>query len=342
MGFYVPKNRMLTWENASDKSGPVSLISQSGGNAQDFSNYLTDHYKIYFSKSISYGNALTLDSTDFLDYLAHDEDTKIITMYLEGVKDGRLLRDMVSKINRQKPVIIYKSGLTDSGARAVASHTGSLAGGEKIWTAFFRQTGATQVDSLEEMADVAQAFHRLGKIRGRKTTVLGFGGGIGVSVADNCARAGLVLPALSDGLNKQLRKLIPPAGAMIRNPVDAAIAFRNLSLMNEVLDLLSQSGEIDNFIISVPFDWLFNKAPGGAYIETIASYLATEGQKHAHGKPMVVVWRQYEAKAEIRKWIPVFENILMSAGIPVYEGLPKAVRALAKTAKYYEYQGVMK
>lgn len=342
MGFYVPKNRMLTWENASDKSGPVSLISQSGGNAQDFSNYLTDHYKIYFSKSISYGNALTLDSTDFLDYLAHDEDTKIITMYLEGVKDGRLLRDMVSKINRQKPVIIYKSGLTDSGARAVASHTGSLAGGEKIWTAFFRQTGATQVDSLEEMADVAQAFHRLGKIRGRKTTVLGFGGGIGVSVADSCARAGLVLPALSDGLTEKLRKLIPPAGAMIRNPIDAAIAFVNLPLMNEVLDLVAQSGEIDNFIISVPLDWLANKLPGGAYIETIASYLATEGQKHAHGRPMVVVWRQYEAKAEIRKWIPVFENILMSAGIPVYEGLPKAVRALAKTAKYYEYQGVMK
>ncbi|KFN40183.1 hypothetical protein KN63_00335 [Smithella sp. F21] len=342
MGFYVPKNRMLTWENASDKSGPVSLISQSGGNAKDFSNYLTDHYKIHFSKSISYGNALTLDSTDFLDYLAHDEDTKIITMYLEGVKDGRLLLDRVKKINREKPVIIYKSGLTESGARAVASHTGSLAGGEKIWTAFFRQTGATQVDSLEEMADVVQAFHRLGKIRGRKTNVLGFGGGIGVSVADSCARAGLVLPALSDGLTHKLRKLIPPAGAMIRNPIDAAIVFLNLPLMNEVLDLVAQSGEIDNFIIFVPLDGLANKLPGGAYIETIASYLATEGQKHAHGKPMVVVWRQYGAKAEIRKWIPVFENILMSAGIPVYEGLPKAVRALAKTAKYYEYQGVMK
>ena len=338
MGFYVPKNRMLTWESASKESGPVSLISQSGGNAQDFSNYLTDHYKIYFSKSISYGNALTLDSTDFLDYLAHDEETKIIAMYLEGVKNGRILRDIVTKTNRQKPVIIYKSGLTDSGARAVASHTGSLAGGEKIWRAFFRQTGATQADSLEEMADVTQAFHRLGKIRGRKTTVLGFGGGIGVSVADSCTRAGLVLPALSDGLTGKLRKLIPPAGAMIRNPIDAAIAFVNLSLMNEVLDLVAQSGEIDNFIISVPFDWLFNKAPGGGYVETIASYLATEGLKHTQGKPMIVTWRQYQPSGEIRKWIPVFENILMSAGIPVYEGLPKAVSALAKVAKYYQYQ----
>src|SRR5690606_40390713 len=119
--------------------------SQSGGNAQDFSNYLTDQYKIYFSKSISYGNALTVDSTDLLDYLAHDEETRIITMYLEGVKDGRLLLDLVTRINRKKPVIIYKSGLTESGARAVACHTGSLAGGVQIGNAFFRQCGAVSV-----------------------------------------------------------------------------------------------------------------------------------------------------------------------------------------------------
>lgn len=338
MGFYVPKNRMLTWERASSESGPVSIISQSGGNAQEFSNYLTDHYGIAFSKSISYGNALTLDSTDFLDYLAHDDETKIITMYLEGVKDGPLLLDRVKKINRRKPVIIYKSGLTESGARAVSSHTGSLAGGEKIWNAFFRQTGAVPVESLEEMADVTQAFHHLGKVRGRRVAVLGFGGGNGVSVADHCARAGLELPALSDRLIGKLRKLIPPAGAMIRNPIDAAIAFVHLPCMGEVIDIVAQSGEIDNFVISVPFDWLFKKSPGGAYIETVASYLATEGNKFTHGKPMMVAWRQYQPSGEIRQWIPIFKNILMSAGIPVYEGLPRAVQALAKIEKYYKYQ----
>jgi acyl-CoA synthetase (NDP forming) len=338
MGFYVPQTRLLTWEAASTQSGPVALISQSGGNAQDFTNYLTDSYGIHFSKSISYGNALTLDSTDFLDYLAHDEETKIITMYLEGVKDGRFLLDLVTQINRRKPVIIYKGGLTEAGARAVSSHTGSLAGGQKIWQAFFRQTGAVGVESLEEMADVVQAFHRLGKIRGRRTTVLGFGGGIGVSVADSCARVNLELPALSEDLTRKLRKLIPPAGAMIRNPIDAVVTFINLPMMGEVLDLLAQSGEIDNFIISVPFDWLFNKASGGSYIETVASYLAAEGQKHIQGKPMIVVWRQYQPVKKIRSWIPVFENILMSAGIPVYKGLPKAVSALAKLAQHCEFQ----
>ena len=342
MGFYVPKNRMLTWENASTKVGPVSLISQSGGNAQDFSNYLTDVYDIGFAKSISYGNALTLDSTDFLDYLAGDEETRIITMYLEGVKDGRLLLEQVKKINRRKPVIIYKSGLTESGARAVSSHTGSMAGGETIWKAFFRQTGAVRVESLEEMADVTQAFHRLRKVRGKRVAVLGFGGGNGVSVADDCAKAGLELPVLSDGLIRKLRKHVPPAGSMIRNPIDAAIAFVYLPLMGEVLDVVARSGEIDHFIVSVPFDWLYKQEPDGAYIETLATYLATEAGKYAGGKPMLVAWRQYEASPKIRRWVPVFKDILMKAGIPVYEGLPKAVRALSKLAEYYEYQGLAK
>ena len=338
MGFYVPASRMLTWTAASKESGPISLISQSGGNAQEITNYTSNRYGIYFSKSISYGNALTLDSTDFLDYLAHDDETRIINMYLEGVKDGRHLLDLVTETNRHKPVIIYKGGLTESGARAVSSHTGSLAGGEKIWKAFFRQSGAVPVDSLEEMADVTLAFHHLEKTPGKKTTVLGFGGGIGVAVADSCARSGLELPELSSETIKKLRQFIPPAGTMIRNPIDAVIAFIDLNLFGKVLNILTTSGEIDNFIISVPLDWLFGKEKGGTHIEKIASYLAQEGRKHTQGKPLVVVWRQYEPAPEIRKWVAVMEKILLPAGIPVYDGLPRAVVALSKLAEYSAFQ----
>jgi acyl-CoA synthetase (NDP forming) len=338
MGFYVPAARMLTWTAAASESGPVALVSQSGGNAQDFTNYTSSSYGIYFNKAISYGNALTLDSTDFLDYLDHDEETRIITMYLEGVKDGRRLLDLVTRINRRKPVIIYKGGLTEAGARAVSSHTGSLAGGLKIWRAFFRQSGAVSVDSLEEMADVTLAFHHLGKTSGRRATVLGIGGGIGVSVADSCARAGLELPALSGDTIKKLRSYIPPAGTMIRNPIDSVGAFKNLDIMGYVLSLLAASDEIDNFMISVPLDWLFGEEDGGAYIEKIAVYLAREGRKCTGGKPLVVVWRQYQPNPEIRKCIAVMESILLAAGIPVYEGLPRAVTALAKLAEYSEFQ----
>ena len=337
MGFYVPKSGLCTWTAASKESGPVALISQSGGNAQDFTNYTTDRYGIHFSKSISFGNALTLDSTDYLDYLAHDDETRIITMYLEGVKDGRLLLDLVTAVNRRKPVIIYKGGLTESGARAVSSHTGSMAGGEKIWNAFFRQSGAVQVHSLEEMAEMVLAFHHVKEVPGRRTTVIGFGGGIGVYVADTCARAGLELPPLSEKLTRKLRKLIPPAGAMIRNPIDAVVAFINPPLLGEVMHLIAESGEIDNFIISVPFDWLYDKEPGGRYIQRIAEWLADEGRKHLGGKPMVVAWRQYEPSEKIRKWIPVLEETLLQAGVAVYEGLPRAVSSLAKLAVHHEF-----
>lgn len=338
MGFYVPARRMLTWTVAYKESGPVSFISQSGGNAQDFTNYASHRYGIYFNKTFSYGNALTLDSTDFLDYLAHDDETMIIAMYLEGVKDGRLLLNLVTEINRQKPVIIYKGGLTEAGARAVSSHTGSMAGGQKIWQAFFKQSGAISVDSLEEMADMTLAVHYLGKTAGRRTVVIGMGGGIGVSVADNCARAGLELPQLSKETMKKLRSYIPLAGTSIRNPVDAMNALRDLDIMNNILELLATSGEIDNFIFSVPLDWLFEVEEGGTYIEKIAVFLAEKYPKFSLGKPLVVAWRQYQPDPEIRASVAILEKILLTAGIPVYEGLPRAVTAIAKLAEYCEFQ----
>ncbi|MGD0278882.1 MAG: acetate--CoA ligase family protein [Smithella sp.] len=338
MGFYVPETRMVTWPGASAKSGSVGLISQSGGHAQDFTNYATSQTGIQFSKVISYGNALTLDSTDFLDYLSHDDETKIITMYLEGVKDGSRFLKLVTEINRRKPIIIFKGGLSESGALAVSSHTGALAGGGKIWRAFFRQTGAVLVESIEEMADVALAFHHLEKTRGRKTTVLGFGGGAVVSVADNCAKTGLSLPTFSSGLIHELRKMIPPAGTMIRNPIDAAIAFYSFDIMGNVLKLLAETDEIDNIIVSIPLDWLSDKETGWGYIEKVALYLAGEGRKRAGDKPMIVVWRQYQSEEELRKWVPVLKNIFLTAGIPVYEGVPRAVNALDKLTAYHAFQ----
>lgn len=339
MGFYVPASRMLTWTDASEESGPVSFVSQSGGNAQDFTHYISSTYNIHFSKCISFGNALTLDGCDFIDYLAHDEDTKIITMYLEGIKDGPRLLRQISEISPKKPVILYKSGLTESGARAVSSHTGSMAGGEKIWKAFFRQTGAIPVDSIEEMADVTLAVHHIGAAAlGRKTTVLGIGGGNGVAVADSCARAGLELPAFSPELVSKLRKTIGIDGSMIRNPIDSVIAFASLPVMGETLELLAQNRDIDNFIISMSLDWLtLKKEKSGTYAETIASYLAEEGRKHTHGKPLIAVLRQYQPDPAIKECIPLVEKILLSGGIPVYKSLPQAVSALSKLVAYNNF-----
>jgi acyl-CoA synthetase (NDP forming) len=336
MGLYVPNSRMATWLCASKESGPVAFISQSGGHAQDFTHFATKQFGIQFNKVISFGNAMTLDSTDFLDYLAYDDETRIITMYIEGVKDGRRLLYQLEEINQKKPIIIMKGGVTESGARAVASHTGSLAGGENIWNAVFKQSGAVRVDSLEQMADVAFAFLNLGESRGRRVAVVGIGGGVGVTAADSCAQEGLELPPLPEEIITKIREFTPPAGNMIRNPIDNRMAFADLSLLGRMLDLLAVAQDIDMFIISLHLDWFIGIGEGGQ-IEKTARYIAESAREHTGGKPLVAVWRQYLPIPEMVDHRINFERTLLKAGIPVYEGLPKAAFVLSKLAEYHEF-----
>lgn len=337
MGFYVPESRLLTWVDASKKSGPLAFVSQSGGHAQDFTHYAATRLGLYTSKAISYGNALTLDSPDFLEYLSQDEKTKIIAMYLEGVKDGRRLMRLVTDLNRKKPILMMKAGLTESGARTVASHTGSMAGGEKTWKAFFRQTGVIQTDSLEQMAEVAVALNTLPRWTGKNVVILGTGGGIGVEAADSCAKTGLHLPAMSPELLKRLREVIPPAGNMIRNPIDAHILLMDLTLMGPVLNLLATEGDADMFVISLHFDWLNDKGDG-AHAERIGNYIAEEARNYTGGKPLAVVWRQYQPTEKIQAIRKKVGQTLIEARIPVYNGLQRALTALSKAEAYYAFQ----
>jgi acyl-CoA synthetase (NDP forming) len=338
MGFYVPESRLLTWVDASKESGPLAFVSQSGGHAQDFTHYAATRLGLYTSKAISYGNALTLDSPDFLEYLSQDEKTKIIAMYLEGIKDGRRLMRLVTDLNRKKPILMMKAGLTESGAQTVASHTGSMAGGEKIWKAFFRQTGVIQTDSLEQMAEVAMALDYLPRWTGKNVVILGTGGGIGVEAADSCAKTGLHLPGMSPDLLKQLRDVIPPAGNMIRNPIDAHILLMDLSLMGPVLTLLATEGNADMFVISLHFDWLQDRGEG-KHAERIGEYIAEEARKYTGGKPLAVVCRQYQPTEKIKATRKKVEQTLIQARVPVYNGLHRALTSLSKAESYYAFQG---
>ena len=334
MGWYVPSEKMLTWNAAPAGCGPVSMISQSGGNAQEFTHHAAKVHHLYFNKVISYGNGLTLDSADFMDYLAHDDETEIITMYVEGVKDGRRLLEATQEASRRKPVIVMKGGMTESGARAASSHTGAMAGSRRIWEAYFRQSGAVRAQSLEDMADIAAAFHYLKKTSGRRVAVLSVGGGSAVAVADTCTLAGLELPVFSSATMKKIAEFIPAAGNIISNPVDSYLAFMRTAYVGRIFDILAQSGEVDNIVVSLPLDWLYREEAGGNFIELIAGYLAGEGRAKLCGLPMMVAWRQYQDDESFRKMRGRMENILLTAGIPVYEGLTRAVRALSGLADY--------
>jgi acetate---CoA ligase (ADP-forming) len=330
MGLCIPELKIGTWNQPVKKVGPVAFVSQSGGHAQDFSYYAAK-LGIGFSKIISFGNALTLDSTDFLEYLGNDPKTKIIAMYLEGVKNGRKLLDLVRKINLTKPVVIIKGGLTASGTKAVASHTGSMAGEEHFWNAFFRQTGAVRAYSLEEMAHTTLALLNLQKPRGRGIAVFGTGGGVVVAISDTCSRVGLELPPFSGEMQKHLREFVPEAGNMIKNPLDAhPILLEPEKFMPKTMDMIYAAADIHMVIISLHLDWF-----GPKFIPRVASALKTICPAHLKEKPFAVCWRQNRPDAEIRNASLDLEKELLDAGIPVYRSFEYAAGALAKLADYH-------
>ena len=332
MGICNPKKRIGTWIEPVTHVGPVSFLSQSGGHAQDFSNY-AGKLGIGFNKIVSFGNALTLDSTDFLEYLAQDPATEIITLYLEGVKDGRKLLQLVKEINQTKPVIILKGGLTESGAKAVASHTGSLAGEEQFWNAFFKQTGAIRVYSLEEMAHTALAVLRMGKPSGRGVVVFGAGGGVVVGVSDACNRAGLTLPPFSESMQKELRKFIPPAGNMIKNPLDAFMVLLDEGdALKETMDLFYDSPDLNMLIISVHLDWV-----DPSTFDHLATTIISVCKARLKDMPFIVCWRQTRDDEEMYQQALGFEKILLQGGVPTYRNFEHAASALAKLADYALY-----
>lgn len=331
MGLYMPSSRMGYQHVPSDKSGPVSFVFQSGGHS-DWFIYHGPDYGIYFNKGISFGNGWVLDSTDFLEYLKTDPETKLICMYLEGVKDGLKLLKLVKEINPVKPVILWKGGMTAAGSRAASSHTGSMAGQDSIWQAFFAQSGATQVNSLEEMAETTMTFLLVRPPQGKRVAVLGMGGGVSVYAADSCGRAGLDVPLLSQATRDELKELITEAGSSIRNPIDTSATFFDISLLEKTLGLLAADPVVDMLIL-MPHLNLVNKA-GPEQVEKLMNCITDFALNNAYGKPVVVVFHSFvneawetEARARLKAELP-------NKGVAVYGSLDNAAHALAKLYKY--------
>ena len=227
MGFIVPSKRITTFPDIGVlPEGGVGMISQSGGHARLFIMN-APAMGLGLSTAISYGNGLMLDAADFIDYLAEDEATKVICVYLEGIRNGRSLAEAIRRIVPKKPVVLWKGGLTDAGSRAAASHTGSMAGSETIWRAFYRQTGAVRVDTLEEMAETAMAFQMLRPLPGARTAVMTMGGGSTVQSGDLCGRENLAVPRFSPETQKEIATFVSSVNQGLSNPMDVPGVLRD-------------------------------------------------------------------------------------------------------------------
>jgi acyl-CoA synthetase (NDP forming) len=345
MGLYVPASKLAGWGVKPKGTGPVAFVSQSGGHGEILTAY-AQNLGVFFSKLISFGNASGLQVTDYLEYLVQDPDTKFITLYLEGMKDGNRFTRLIKKINRTKPVIIWKAGMTESGSRAIASHTGSMAGENRIWDAFFAQTGAIRAHSLEEMIDVVLAFMYLKPPKGRRTLLLGGGGGNSVAFADICGRAGLDIPQLTDATRRELNTFIQLAGNSTRNPLDVWMVQRELDLYRRVVELSVADPAIDLAILDrVVGEFEFDDEPGDDREQNlknhdkIIQFLFDFVRKNPE-KPLVVTTNMYGNNLHHAASAERMRREFLLGGIPAYGSLTDAARALDRFIKYHEYQAV--
>ncbi|CAD5245297.1 acetate--CoA ligase family protein [Thermococcus camini] len=227
------------------KPGGLALISQSGafgGAALAMGN----DEGIGFSAFVSYGNAADLNESDFLEYFADDENTKAIALYIEGVKDGRRFLEALRYASTKKPVIILKAGKSASGAKAAASHTGSLAGSYEIYRAAFRQAGAIEVEEMEELFDAAKAFEMYTRA-GKRVAVITNSGGPGVLATDKLERLGLEMARLSDETVEELRSFLPPQ-CSVKNPIDL-IADADYERYRRTIEVVCGDKNVDSLLV---------------------------------------------------------------------------------------------
>lgn len=254
VGVYVPKTGVnTTFLNPSKMGFPpeghIAFISQSGAFGVAVLDWAAMR-GLGISKFISIGNRADVDEADLLEYLVDDEDTRVITMYVEGVENGRRFVEALRKTTPRKPVIALKSGRSEAGARAIASHTGSLAGSDAIYDAVFKQTGVIRAYGMEDLFDMAVALALQPPARGKRVAILTVGGGSGVMATDAAIDLGLEVPRLSDSTIEKLRRVLLPIASPY-NPVDVTGSARDEHLI-EAVEILMRSGEIDA-IIWIPY-----------------------------------------------------------------------------------------
>jgi acetyl coenzyme A synthetase (ADP forming)-like protein len=216
--YYTPKNLCATFCTPYDVKGSVALSSQSGGVGMAIIGF-SRSAKMGVSAIVGLGNKSDIDEDDLLTFFEQDDATKAIAMHMEDLKDGRSFADVAKRVSKKKPVIVLKAGRTALGAKAASSHTGALAGDDKVYDDVLRQSGVIRARGLNEMLQFARAIPILPTPKGENVVIITGAGGSGVLLSDAVVDAGLTLMKFPPDLDEAFKKFIPPFGAS-GNPVD--------------------------------------------------------------------------------------------------------------------------
>ncbi|SAK80881.1 N-acetyltransferase GCN5 [Caballeronia catudaia] len=216
--YYTPKNLCATFCTPYDVKGKAALSSQSGGIGMAIIGF-SRSAKMGVSAIVGLGNKSDIDEDDLLTFFEQDDNTEIIAQHCEDLKDGRSFAEAAKRVSKKKPVVVLKAGRTSLGARAASSHTGALAGNDKIYEDVFQQCGVIRARSLRDLLEYARGIPKLPTPKGENVVIITGAGGSGVLLSDACVDNGLSLMTMPDDLDAAFRKFIPPFGAA-GNPVD--------------------------------------------------------------------------------------------------------------------------
>jgi acetate---CoA ligase (ADP-forming) len=298
--------------------GDVAFVSHSGAICAAVIDWARGQ-GFGLSRLVSLGNQADVNETDVLAPVAADPFTRVITLYLEGVSDGRRFVHEARQVTRRKPVIALKVGRYSSGQRAVASHTGALAGQENAFTAAFRRAGVIRADTSEEVFDWARALAWCPPPHGRAVAVLTNAGGPGVTAADALEARGMQLASLAEPTLEKLRALLPPA-ASLHNPVDM-LASASPEQYAASLRVLLEDPAVDSALVILPPPPMFT---AGAVAKSIIPII------HRSEKPVVIALM---GERLIQEAIEHFR----AARVAEYRFPERAASALAVLAQRAEY-----
>jgi len=300
------------------EQGNIGFLSQSGALCTAVLDYAFAKH-IGFSKFISFGNKTDISEIDLIYYLMEDEKTSVILLYLEEITDGRALMQVARDVTGMsgKPILLLKSGRTEAGASAAASHTGSLAGNDEIYDAAFKQAGIIRCDDIEEMFNIAIAFAYQPAPRSNKVAIITNAGGPGVLTTDAAIHDGLQLATFSEETAREFRKSLP-ATANIKNPVDV-IGDARADRYNIAMNGAFRDDGVDAvFVILTPQSM--------TDIETIAREVVKVSVQYS--KP---VYASFMGEADVAPGV----DILLKNKIPHYI-LPESMcRSFSRVYRFY-------
>ncbi|MNJ24879.1 succinyl-CoA synthetase subunit beta [compost metagenome] len=304
--------------------GHLSLTSQSGA----FGNsivMLASQEGIGFRHYVSTGNESVTTSLDFMDAMIDDPETHVIAGYVEGFQDARRLLGIGRRaLNAGKPMLIWKVGTSEAGARAAASHTANLGGSMALYRAAFRQSGIIEVNDVGDLADCAKALLPGRLPKGKRLAVVTISGGAGIAMADGAAHGGLVLPELAPATVTALKEVLPSFAA-VANPLDVtASLLTDASLLRVTLEQLADDPNVDMIGLALA-------AASGALATELANEIVRI--RDERGIPVLVAWNADPATVQAAY------DILDAAGIPRYQSPVRCARGASALWAFAEARG---